>query len=377
MMRVVLITNIISPYRIPFLNYLNKGEKIELRVIYIASQEKNRMWRTYFNEINYSFDVLKGFNIATKYRTIHLNYGLISKLRAYMPDIMVIGTDILSSPVSWVSLLYARKHGIKLIRYESQHKYAISHTGGSKRRIYSKYYSFFDSFFVYSGLTKEYLVSLGVDPHIITVGYNVGDTDYFSQETEKYVRSCDYLSERAKYPEVIFLYAGRLASDKNIVNFLRILREFDYTDIGLFILGDGVLKKEVQKIANEFKKLRIYIEGFKQKNECIRYFSLADIFVLPSLFDRSSIVVSEALMSGLFTIGSKYDGSSVSFIRQGENGFIVDPKDELALRSAIIKAYKLKKAGKLDRKRIRETMVAYTVEKYAERLSNLIMSHTR
>jgi glycosyltransferase involved in cell wall biosynthesis len=361
--RTVLLTNIISPYRIPFFNLLSRSKDIELKVFYVAKQELNR-----------SFDILSGFHLHLVNRTIHLNHGMTMRLYKFRPNVVIIGTDVLSTPISWFVLLYAKSRNIKIIRYESQHQYVVSKQG-IKSFLYRKFYSFVDSFFVYSRLTKDYLIALGIEPRRITVGFNVGDTDFFSKNTRKYQSSEEYVRERARYPEVMFLFAGRLTKKKNIIGLLEVLKKYDYSDIGLFILGDGSLRNYTLNKYINFKNIKVFIEGFQQKNECIKYFSLADIFVSPTFLDRASIVTSEALFSGLFTIGSKYDGSSENFIRDGENGLIIDPLDRQEFEKAISQAYRMKKENRIDKDKIRTTMGEFTTVKYAKKLENLILKH--
>lgn len=369
--RVAFITTIVSPYRIPFLNYLHHDREIELKVFYVAEQEKDRLWKTYYDEIKYPFEILKGFHIYTKKRTFHLNFGMIPKLIRYRPNIIILGTDILSTPMSWAVLAFAKSAGIKVIRYESQNKYSGT-SSRLKRWLYRIYYSFVDHFFAYSILTEEYLTSSGIEPSRITVGFNVGDTDFFCRKTNEFIKSELYLEERSKYPEVLMLFSGRLIESKNILKLLMVLKGMDYADIGLFILGDGELREETRKMSREFRNLRIYHEGFRQKEECIRFFGLSDIFVFPTLLDRASIVLSEALVSGLFVIGSKYDGSSANLIKEGQNGFVIDPNDQDDFRRALESAYAMKKEGLISKDEIKATMDGFTVDKYAARLVELI-----
>lgn len=369
MIKVAFLTNIIAPYRVSFFNHLEDYNKIDLKIFYCAEQEKNRSWKTYFDEIKYKCEILKDIHISTKKRTIHINYGLFSKLVRFKPDVLVIGTDILSTTASWFALIYAKINGIKVIRYEGSHKYTVTNI---KKLLYRFYYQFFDGFFIYSILTKEFLISLGIPSLKIAVGYNVGDTSYFSKKIKEYLDSGEYSKERAKFPEVLFLFVGRLCDEKNILGLLNILSCYDWEDAGLFILGDGPLRKEVSNIARRFKKIKIYYEGFRHKDECIRYFCLSDIFILPTLLDPASIVLSEALISGNFVIGSKYDGSSHNFIINGENGFIIDPLNESEFKNAVYNAYMLCKNKKIDKEKIKFTMKNYTIGLYAERFFNIL-----
>jgi len=369
--KVAILTNIISPYRISFFNCLNRHSDIELKVFYAAEQESNRSWKTYYDEIKYPFEILKGIHLSDYGKTVYLSIGLFSRLNKFRPDVVIVGTGILNTPVSWLALLYARLRKIPTIRYEANHEYTVS-SSILRRAIYKCYYALVDSFFVYSSLTQRYLMTFGINSDRIKVGYNVGETDFFAVRTRSYAQSETFVEVRNKYPSVMLLYIGRLAREKNILGLLDCLFSFDPHDVGLFILGDGPLEKAVAKKIGEFRNLQVFFEGFRQKDECVKYFALSDILVLPSLVDPASIVLSEGLSSGLFTVGSKYDGSAENFIRHGKNGFIIDPLNEMEFKQYLKKAIQMVKDGLIDGEKIRMSMSQYTVEKYAERLVEMI-----
>ena len=48
MKKIVFISNIIAPYRVPFFNELSKCKNIALNVLYVALSEKNRTWNEIF-----------------------------------------------------------------------------------------------------------------------------------------------------------------------------------------------------------------------------------------------------------------------------------------------------------------------------------------
>lgn len=369
--RVLLLTNIFSPYRIIFLNCLAREKGIDLKVCYLAEQEKNRKWKTYNSEVIYKSEILSGFHFSMAYRTIHINWGIKKTIEEFRPHAVVIGTDILSSPVSWLALSTARRCGSKVIRFEGQHLFSATPTS-LKNLLYMTFYKRCHAFFVYSHLAKEYLQVYGIEGNKITVGYNVGDTEYFLSSVREFENSPKYLIERQKCPEVMFLFSGVLSQRKNILGLLNAFKTIDLKDAGLFILGDGELKNQVVQFAKNNPALNIFYEGFIQKDEIIEYFALADIFVLPTLRDPASIVLSEALFSGLYTISSVYDGSSGNFIKEGINGTIIDPRNQSQLQKALLKAYELKKSGKINKHKIRETMSDYTVDHYSQRLAQLV-----
>jgi glycosyltransferase involved in cell wall biosynthesis len=371
MKRIAFFTNIVSPYRIPFFNYLAEFPGIELKVYYLAQQEQNRQWRTYLEEIRYTYEILKGISVTFRNRTIHLNTGVARSFVTFQPDIAVVGTDILSSPASWMVLHHARARHIPIIRYEANHRYNPSLTS-IKQLLYRIYCRAVTGFFVYSPLTEEYLRAIGVSGKPIVVGYNVGDTQYLQQKTQAYRATTEYAHERESLPSVLFLFSGQLDKRKNIMGLLRILTRLDLSDAGLFILGDGALREEVARSCTSLKNMKVWPLGFKQRADCIKYYALADIFALPTLYDPASIVLSEALACGLFTIGSICDGSAHSFLKSQTNGILVNPSDEGALGQAILRAYHLKRDGALNKSRIARSMTHYSTRAYAARLANLI-----
>jgi len=55
---------------------------------------------------------------------------------------------------------------------------------------------------------------------------------------------------------------------------------------------------------------------------------LADVFILPSLQEPGAIVLSEALASGLFLLGSRHDGVAPDLISHSQqNGLLIDPSN--------------------------------------------------
>jgi glycosyltransferase involved in cell wall biosynthesis len=73
-------------------------------------------------------------------------------------------------------------------------------------------------------------------------------------------------------------------------------------------------------------------------------YSVADIFVLPTLEDVWGFVINEAMACGLPVISTENSQAAIEMIRSGENGFVVSKLDEEELYSAM---KKLLNSGKL------------------------------
>jgi glycosyltransferase involved in cell wall biosynthesis len=78
------------------------------------------------------------------------------------------------------------------------------------------------------------------------------------------------------------------------------------------------------------------------------YMGASDVLVLPSLSEGFSLVVLEAMASGLTIVASKVGGLP-ELIEDGKNGFLVAPKDAKALADRIL--------ALLDNEELRQDMV--------------------
>ena len=57
--KVVIVTEIIAPYRVPVFNELAQNSAIDLHVIFLAETDTTqREWRVYRDEIEFSYQVL-------------------------------------------------------------------------------------------------------------------------------------------------------------------------------------------------------------------------------------------------------------------------------------------------------------------------------
>ncbi len=102
------------------------------------------------------------------------------------------------------------------------------------------------------------------------------------------------------------------------------------TPARLILVGDGPLMDQVRKICEDELPETI-LTGFINQSELPRYYAIADIFVLPSLWEEFGLVVNEAMCGGLPVITTCTVAASKDLIIEGENGFTYAPGDVNAL----------------------------------------------
>jgi len=83
-------------------------------------------------------------------------------------------------------------------------------------------------------------------------------------------------------------------------------------------------------------KDRFFMLGSKRHDEIVEYYSAADISILPSLMEATSISGLEAMASSLSLVGTKVGGIP-EIVKDGINGFLCEPADPKDLAQKIDK----------------------------------------
>ena len=112
-------------------------------------------------------------------------------------------------------------------------------------------------------------------------------------------------------PRPIFLYAGRVAVEKNIEAFLQ-------TPLpgSKYVIGDG---PDLVKLRQKYP--RVNFPGYKRGEELASYLAAADVFVFPSLTDTFGLVMLEAMACGVPVAAYPVPGPA-GLVRNGENGWL-------------------------------------------------------
>ena len=97
-------------------------------------------------------------------------------------------------------------------------------------------------------------------------------------------------------------------------------------DFTLRLVGNNADQTWVRRVVGEAGlDAQTTITGPRVGRDLLSEFQQADVFVLPSRFDTYGVVTQEAASCGLPLVISSLAGSSLNLVRDGENGFVVDP----------------------------------------------------
>lgn len=133
--------------------------------------------------------------------------------------------------------------------------------------------------------------------------------------------------------KIILISTGRLIPRKGYKYLIEALKGID--NCKLQLIGGGVLKEQLKKLANENKVKVEFLGNIKHEN-IHKYLQKADIFVLPSLNEGMSNSILEAMSCGLPIIATDVGGSKELI---NGNGFVVSKANIEELKETILKYF--------------------------------------
>ena len=335
--KLVILTEIISPYRIPVFNALARHSGVDLHVIFLAETDRTqREWNIYKNEINFSYQVLPSWRRRYGKQSILLNRGLSTALEVAQPDAILCGGY--NYLASWQAQAWAHKQDVPFLAWVEST--AIDRRGNHTliESLKKKFIGGCDGFVVPGKSSAEYIRSFNISPENIYTAPNAVDIDYFAAQSKHAKANAAFYRERLQLPERYFLYVGRLVKQKGIFDLLQaysLLPEKIKNEVGMAFVGDGPERSQLQERTKEFNLRNVRFPGFVQKEDLPYYYGLAEAFVLPTHTDPWGLVVNEAMACGPPVIVTEVAGCAADLVKDQCNGFLVRPNDPIQLASAL------------------------------------------
>jgi glycosyltransferase involved in cell wall biosynthesis len=134
--------------------------------------------------------------------------------------------------------------------------------------------------------------------------------------------------------KIYLISVGRMVKRKGYEYLIKSLAGLP-KNINAIILGEGPEKENLLELAKKLRvEDRLILPGFVLEGEKFQYLDNADIYVLSSLHEGFGIVLQEAMQVGLPVVATN-NGGQVDFIKEGENGFLVEPKNSKLIAQKI------------------------------------------
>ncbi len=327
--KVVLVTNIPSPYRIPLFNELTKQlRNIELDLVVIFG---NRIYsRRKFDaipekEYEFEFHFLNSetINFGNEEKTYFSYKGLFKLIKMIDPACVIMNGFTIAATRLWLQSFISKRpyilwvgSVIKQGRFDSmarriQRKLIINRSA---------------SFIAYGSMAREYLLKMNAPPEKIFIGINTVDTSFFKSATES-IRSQGHIKEKHH-----LTYIGYLSKRKNVNKVLEVVQQLQQrrNDFILDLIGDGPEKEALENYVKESGITDLVrFHGFKQKDELPGYLAVSDCLLFQTDFDIWGLVLNETLAAGVPVIASTNAGATKDLIIDGVTGYISDYNDPI------------------------------------------------
>jgi len=151
------------------------------------------------------------------------------------------------------------------------------------------------------------------------------DNDFFSSHFERCRGRKTELREKLNLPKekTVILFVGKLIERKNPFDLLLAFEKASLRKkAALLFVGEGKERERLKQYVEKRAIPDVFFAGFANQRDLPRYYTVSDIFVLPSRRDSWGLVVNEAMNFELPVITSTSVGAGYDLVKPGENGFV-------------------------------------------------------
>lgn len=332
--RLLVLHPIIGPYRIDFFNSL--AEQYDLKCCLFMHK---------FPTINYDFTKIEGqLNFKPIYLDVYhitrlgIPKGFFKILEDFNPDyVMLSECSIRPLLVHLYKFLFRRSFKTITLIDDS---YDMAVTGNHFSKAHA--------------LAERIMIPMSDE--IITVEPRVND--FFRQRYGKGIYFPIVADERRLKPQYekalsisqqyitdygldgknVLLFVGRLIDVKNIKNTIRAFIKAKIPNTVFVVVGDGVEMPALKEAAKDSSL--IIFTGMLEGERLFAWYNIADVHILASYQEPFGAVTNEALIAGCYSVVSKKAGSQC-LVKDGINGFVVDPDNVDDIMNGIIRTFAL------------------------------------
>jgi glycosyltransferase involved in cell wall biosynthesis len=217
--RLVILTEIISPYRIPLFNALARETDVDLHVIFLAETDPTlRQWQVFREEIQFSYEVLPSWRSRVGRYSILLNKGVCGSLVGASPDVILCGGY--NYVASWQALVWATNRKIPFFLWAESTEHDQRHGHAVIEMLKAEFLHKCSGFVVPGHSAREYLRTLRIDQGRIFTAPNAVDNDLFARASSAARQNSPAHRQQLGLPDHYFLFVGRLVREKGIFELL-------------------------------------------------------------------------------------------------------------------------------------------------------------
>lgn len=347
-MKLAVLTNILTPYRIPLFEAMQKRVD-DFAVFLMAEREENRQWN--LKDHRFKTSLLPGVHVRPPGYpvSIHWNYGVIPALRRFNPDVVLSGGF---SPANMAALVYCKLFRKKFVGWGE----LMLRDGGAlmiRRMVRRWMIGRSDGAIASTSEARDVFIHYGLEKNQVLTSVMPIDVGHFYQATERFKNNPECPALREKYAVrreagsgrqedrlgPILLSVGRITEIKGYRELFNIYERLleARPDLSLLIVGDGPDRRAYERLAWEKGWSNVHFIGFVQAEELPRFLAISDIFLFHTLYDPFGAVLSEAMAAELPAVSSIHAAATRDLLEEGVTGYCIDPRNTESSAAAVLK----------------------------------------
>lgn len=371
-----MIYSIPSPYRFPLFQKLAASLPYELKIFFMAKGAANRRWNSNMKRYHFDYEYLRGLTFHFGKEDIYpiwVNPFVCWTINKEKPDVIIMtGWDSLTT---FLVAAFCKIKKIPFVLWAGS-----TRNERSLRRVVSGFFvrslvKSADAYLSYGTASKKYLIDLGANPLKIFPSYNTVDIDHIHRQSKKLKKNSEKIKrELGIKNKFLVLFVGQLIRRKGVLTLFRAVEKIKGgLDIGILWVGYGNYKKKLMHKVGSKNNVHQYFFETTTIEETVKYYSISDIFVLPSVEEVWGLVINEALAAGLPVITTEKVGASPDLIRDNVNGFVIKAGNPRILSEKIELVLKNKKLAEKLRKNTWKSIQKFNYSQNIEAFSRAIL----
>jgi glycosyltransferase involved in cell wall biosynthesis len=331
--RVLILSEIPTPYRLPLYRRIAERGEIELEVVFCAEAQPDRPWSIGEELGSVPHRVLGGFPITRRSKrntfVYEVNPSVVPLLARGRYDVLVIGGYAVFA--EQVAIAYARLTRRPYLLHVESHlgKTRSDAVARVKSLVLPHVIGAAAAGLAVGSAARRYLEAYGLPPDRIRIFPNTIDVSAYSRAAEDARSRAAELRSARGLPERYLLFVGRLVEAKGISDLLAAHRSLGAEAPELLVAGEGPLRDVVESAPG------VRLLGFQDRSSLIELYALADRLVVPSRDEPWGVVVNEALACGTPVVASDAVGAAEDLIRDGADGRVVPAGNVPALAASL------------------------------------------
>lgn len=318
--KVAIVTNIPTPYRLKVYALLAQAPGIQLRVFYCSGREPDRAWDLAPDQ--YESVYLKERFISLSDRFVHINPDVWSKVSAFKPDVTVTTGFNPSHLIAFVYAMVNRSRHVAMTdgTKTSEEKLSVLHQW-VRRWVFGRTQAFVGASDGAFDLFEQY----GVPRHLMFKSHLCANNEAFA-------------GHHAMAKRFDFIYCGRFVAIKNPLFALRVAQQCAQQlgrVVRIALVGSGTMEPEMRDLASTMSdQVEATFVGFAKQSELPTWYGASRVLLFPTSWDPWGVVANEACAAGVPVMVTPEAGVAGEIIKDQVNGYILPLDEALWVRHA-------------------------------------------